>query len=164
MIPSVSRLLKRDNPVMFVHHSHQKWYPCRVKSPWICFQRSIRRLVYPRSTVPLPHLVVTMSTQQQFRSFEDMVSSRKRCLVDFHSYGCGPCLMLAPILEELGKEYSQQLTIFKVDTDKYAALASQYYIRALPTLILFENGKEVTRWVGLLSKRELVDALQPFLS
>lgn len=72
--------------------------------------------------------------------------------------------MLAPILDEVGKEYSQQLTIFKVDTDKYAALASKYYIRALPTLILFENGKEVTRWVGLLSKNELKEALQPFLS
>ncbi|GJQ14304.1 hypothetical protein GpartN1_g6931.t1 [Galdieria partita] len=151
---------------MFVHFNSYKLQPCHSKVPCICFRRSPPSgLGYPRRwSVRLPSLFVTMHTQQQFRSFEDMVASKKRCLVDFYSYGCGPCLMLAPILDELGKEYSHQLTIFKVDTDKYAWLASQYSIRALPTLVLFENGKEKTRWVGLLSKRELVEALQPFLS
>jgi len=132
--------------------------------PCICFQQRRSFLVDPRSSVGSLPRIFMMSTKQQFRSFEDMIASKKRCLVDFYSLGCGPCLMLAPILDELGQEYSQYLTIFKVDTDKYPTLASKYAIRALPTLVLFENGKEVTRLVGLLSKGELKDALKPFVS
>eukprot|EP00871_Galdieria_phlegrea_P001456 jgi/Galph1/2310/GphlegSOOS_G978.1 len=92
-----------------------------------------------------------------------MIQSTHRCIVDFYSTGCGPCLMLAPILDELGKELADELKIFKVDTDRYPVLSSQYQIRALPTLILFENGIERTRWIGLLSKQHLVAELQPYL-
>jgi thioredoxin 1 len=70
-------------------------------------------------------------------------------LVDFHANWCGPCRMLAPVLEEVAKEVKGKGSIVKVDIDTEQRIASQFQIASVPTMILFKNGKEVNRLIGL---------------
>jgi thioredoxin 1 len=84
-------------------------------------------------------------------------------LVDFWAEWCGPCKMIAPVLEELATELDGQLKIAKVDVDSEAALASQYGITAIPTLLLFKNGQIVDQMRGAKSKRAIRDTIEPYL-
>lgn len=77
-----------------------------------------------------------------------------RVLVDFHADWCGPCRMLAPVLEELARD-EPRARIVKVDVDKNAKLAAQYRIQSIPSLIVFENGKPVDQQVGVPSEKQL---------
>jgi thioredoxin 1 len=70
-------------------------------------------------------------------------------LVDFYADWCGPCRMLAPVIEELAQEMSGQVTIAKIDTDQSVNVAAKYEVTSIPTLILFKNGQIVKRVVGL---------------
>ncbi|HHT67246.1 MAG TPA: thioredoxin [Erysipelotrichaceae bacterium] len=76
-------------------------------------------------------------------------------LVDFFASWCGPCRMIAPVLEQLAEE-NKDLLIIKVDVDKATALASQYQIQAIPTLMLFKDGKHMGTKMGYLNKNQLV--------
>jgi thioredoxin 1 len=76
-------------------------------------------------------------------------------LVDFWAPWCGPCKMIAPILEELATELAGQLTICKVNVDDHGAIAAQYGIRAIPTLLLFKGGQLVEQLVGMMDKATL---------
>lgn len=70
-------------------------------------------------------------------------------LVDFYADWCGPCRMLAPIIEELAQEMSGKLTVAKVDTDKATSVAAKFEVTSIPTIILFKDGNLVKRVVGL---------------
>ena len=76
--------------------------------------------------------------------------SKELLLVDFYADWCGPCKAMMPILEEL-----KETPILKVNVDEYSDLASSYGIMSIPTLILFKNGKEINKKVGLINKSEL---------
>ena len=76
-------------------------------------------------------------------------------LVDFWAEWCGPCKMIAPILDELAEEYSGRVNIGKVNIDDFQNLATEYGVRAVPTLLLFQNGEVAEQIVGLRSKRDL---------
>lgn len=105
-----------------------------------------------------------MATKQQFNSFQELLSgSDLPVLVDFYATWCGPCQMMAPILEQVNAQLKQQLRVVKIDTDKYPQLASQYHIHALPTLVLFKQGKPVERIEGAMSAQALVEQLQTLL-
>mgnify|MGYP000909772118 CR=1 FL=1 len=84
-------------------------------------------------------------------------------LVDFWAEWCGPCKMIAPVLDELATELDGQLKIAKVDVDSEATLASQYGITAIPTLLLFKGGKIVDQLRGAKSKRAIRDTIEPYL-
>lgn len=84
--------------------------------------------------------------------FENYMDN-KRVLIDFYAAWCGPCQMLGLVLEKLDKE--ELIPILKVDTDKESALASKYNISSIPTLIMFEDKKEIKRNVGYMSYDEL---------
>jgi len=87
-----------------------------------------------------------MTIKKEFSSFEELLSgSDVPVLVDFYASWCGPCQMMAPILEQVNTKMQQQLRVVKIDTDKYPLLASQHRISALPTLVLFKEGKPVDR-------------------
>lgn len=105
-----------------------------------------------------------MAVKQQFTSFQDLLSqSDEPLLVDFYATWCGPCQLMAGILEQVKNQLKGQLKIVKIDTDRYSDLASQYNINALPTMVLFKGGAEVDRIEGALTADQLVSRLQPFL-
>lgn len=85
--------------------------------------------------------------------FNDLViESKKTVLVDFFATWCGPCKMLTPILEEVEKEKTNDVEIYKVDVDQSFDLAKGYGVMSVPTLILFKNGAEAERVIGLKNK------------
>ncbi|MDR2616111.1 MAG: thioredoxin [Oscillospiraceae bacterium] len=81
-------------------------------------------------------------------------------LVDFWADWCGPCKMLAPVIEELAEEYEGRVKVGKVDTDAYGEIAESFGITGIPTVILFRDGGEVTRIVGVHPKEDFVAALE----
>ena len=105
-----------------------------------------------------------MAVKQQFTSFEDAIAnSEKPILVDFYATWCGPCQMMSKILDEVNVQLNGQITIMKIDTDRYPEIASQHQIQALPTLVLFKDGKSVDRLEGVLQAPQLIARLNQFL-
>lgn len=104
-----------------------------------------------------------MATKQQFNNFEELLSgSNLPLLVDFYADWCGPCQMMAPIIEQVNAQM-QQLRVVKIDTDKYPELASKHHIHALPTLVLFKQGKPVDRIEGVMPAEQLIKRLQTLI-
>ena len=96
--------------------------------------------------------------------FEQKVLKAKTpVLVDFWATWCRPCLMTAPVLEELAQEYADKLTIAKLDVDQNAKTAAQYNIMSIPNLIIFKDGKPVSQVIGYKPKEELKRNLDPIL-
>jgi thioredoxin 1 len=96
---------------------------------------------------------IRILTQENFA--KEVLQSPTPVLVDFWAEWCGPCKMIAPILDELADEYDGRVTIGKVNTDEQQGIATEYGIRAIPTLLLFDKGQVTEQIVGLRSKRDL---------
>ena len=86
---------------------------------------------------------------------DDVLLSDKPVIVDFWAEWCGPCRMIAPILEELSGSYSGKVKFVKVDIDQASELATQYAVSGVPTLVMFKGGAEADRKVGALPKPAL---------
>jgi len=98
-------------------------------------------------------------------TFEDTVLNNPQpVLVDFWAPWCGPCHIMAPIVEELASELAERVTVGKVNVDDNPSLSAQYGIRSIPTLLLFKDGEVVDRAIGVVPKPALVDKLQDHLT
>ena len=89
-------------------------------------------------------------------NFNQIIQSDKPVLVDFFATWCGPCQMLTPILKDVKTNLGERISIIKIDVDKNQAVAAQYQVRGVPTMILFQNGKQLWRQSGVLSKEDLI--------
>ena len=85
----------------------------------------------------------------------EVLQAQSPVLVDYWAEWCGPCKMIAPVLEDMAKEYAGRLTVAKLDIDANPGITSQFGIRGIPTLILFKGGKPHAQKVGALSKSQL---------
>ena len=101
-------------------------------------------------------------TEETFE--QEVLKATIPVLVDFWAAWCGPCKMIAPIVEELATEYEGKLKIGKVDVDNHQKIAMQYGIRSIPTLLVFKGGKVVEQIVGAAHKKTLVEKLSKHLN
>ncbi|MFP4132894.1 MAG: thioredoxin [Halothece sp.] len=101
---------------------------------------------------------VTDSSFQQ-----EVLESDQTVLVDFWAPWCGPCRMVAPVVEEISEQYAGQVKVVKVNTDENPNVASQYGIRSIPTLMIFKEGQRVDMVVGAVPKTTLANTLEKYL-
>ena len=96
-------------------------------------------------------------SDQNFKA--EVLDSAIPVLVDFWAVWCGPCKMIAPIVEELAKEYNGKLKVAKMDVDSNPKTAMDFGIRSIPTLLVFKGGAVVEQIIGAVPKRHLIDKL-----
>lgn len=97
------------------------------------------------------------------QNFAETVKSQKPVLVDFWASWCGPCRMLSPVIDSLAEEYEGKIEVGKVNVDTEGALAAQFAIVSIPTVILFKDGKEIKKMIGVHDADEYRDELDAVL-
>ncbi|KAI3882752.1 hypothetical protein MKW92_003001 [Papaver armeniacum] len=102
--------------------------------------------------------------KQTFSSFDDLLANSKQpVLVDFYATWCGPCQYMVPILDQVSLELKEKIQLVKIDTEKYPKIADKYKIEALPTFIIFKDGKPCDRFEGALAADKLVERIETVL-
>ena len=110
-------------------------------------------------------MIVSVSMSENIKNVSDdtfatdVLGSDKPVLVDYWAAWCGPCKMIAPMLEDVAKEYGDRVTIAKLNVDENPQTAAKFGIRGIPTLMLFQNGEAKATKVGALSKSQLTEFL-----
>ena len=100
--------------------------------------------------------------EQNFQA--EVIEAKEPVLVDFWAPWCGPCRMVAPIIEEIATDYSGKLKVAKINVDDNQALASRFNVMSIPTICLFVNGAVATQWVGLRQKKEFTSVIEKHLA
>ena len=100
-------------------------------------------------------------TDQNFAA--EVEKSPLPVLIDFWAAWCGPCRMVAPVIEQLAKELSGKVRVGKLDVDANQVTAGRFRVQSIPSLLIFQNGKEVDRLVGVQSKEAILQRLQAYL-
>ena len=104
-----------------------------------------------------------MAKEIMTAEFDSFINQDKPVLVDFWAPWCGPCRMVAPVVNEISAEYANVLEVGKVDVDKCPELAKQFRVMSIPTLILFKGGQIVDQKLGFQTKAQLEDMIKKAL-
>ncbi|XP_018458666.1 thioredoxin Y2, chloroplastic isoform X2 [Raphanus sativus] len=156
-----------------------------VSPPESCFSFSSSSKLFSHSSLRLPSQIrrfgirhervnspsssrcarlTVRAKKQTFNSFDDLLlNSDKPLLVDFYATWCGPCQLMVPILNEVSETLKDKITVVKIDTEKYPKVANKYQVEALPTFILFKDGKLWDRFEGALPANQLVERIETSL-
>ncbi|WP_456329898.1 thioredoxin [Archaeoglobus sp.] len=118
-------------------------------------QKKIREMMQKMSGEEKPKKVVSSPVNLNSSNFDETLKSNENVVVDFWAEWCMPCRMIAPVVEELAKEYAGKVVFGKLNTDENPTIAARYGISAIPTMIFFKKGKPVDQIVGALPKSEL---------
>ncbi|MFS7982857.1 putative protein-disulfide reductase [Helianthus anomalus] len=103
--------------------------------------------------------------KQTFSSLDDLLEkAEKPVLVDFYATWCGPCQFMGPILNEVSVSMGDSIQVVKIDTEKYPEIANKYSIEALPTFILFKDGKPCDRFEGAMTANQLIQRIEGTLA
>jgi len=97
-------------------------------------------------------------------NFEEVMSTDKPVMIDFWAEWCGPCRMVAPLVEEISNEYADRAVVGKVDVDNNQELAMKYGVRNIPTILFIKNGEVVDKSVGAVPKNVLTDKIDAQLA
>ncbi|KAI0528596.1 hypothetical protein KFK09_001138 [Dendrobium nobile] len=118
------------------------------------------------SVLPQRRIIPKVEARKQtFSSFDDLLeNSDKPLLVDFYATWCGPCQFMVPILDQVGEKLKDKIRVVKIDTEKYTTIANRYQIEALPTFIVFRNGKPCDRFEGALPAEQLISRIENVLN
>ncbi|XP_062208170.1 thioredoxin Y, chloroplastic-like [Phragmites australis] len=135
-----------------------RWTPLRRSPPAVGLRRGPAQ---PRRGATL----LVEAKRQIFSSFDELLEkSEKPLLVDFYATWCGPCQYMVPILQEVSEKLSDKIQVVKIDTEKYTSIANRYKIEALPTFIIFKNGKPCYRFEGALPANQLIEQIESALA
>lgn len=96
-------------------------------------------------------------------SFQKLINSEKPVLIDFSADWCGPCKVMAPILEQVKREIGDKATVVKIDVDRNQSVAQSLKITGVPTLMIYKRGKQLWRQSGVLDKNRLIGILNQFV-
>nr|WDB00604.1 thioredoxin [Cavernulicola chilensis] len=107
--------------------------------------------------MPLP----TQVTDSSFRL--EVIENVQPVLVDFWAPWCGPCRMVAPVVDEIAQEYQEVIKVVKINTDENPSIATEYGIRSIPTLMIFKEGERVDTVIGAVPKSTLASTLDKYL-
>jgi thioredoxin 1 len=118
-------------------------------------QKKMKELMQKMSGGRSMAQVVDSPVKLNTSNFDETLKKHENVVVDFWAEWCMPCRMIAPIVEELAKEYAGKVVFGKLNTDENPTIAARYGISAIPTLIFFKNGKPVDQLVGAMPKSEL---------
>lgn len=99
-----------------------------------------------------------MELKLNSENFEsEVLNANETVLVDFYADWCRPCKMMAPVIEKLAEELQEKAKVGKINVDESTDIATQYDVMSIPTIIIFKNGKEVKRFIGVRDKQELLN-------
>lgn len=93
----------------------------------------------------------------------DVLDEALPVLLDFTATWCGPCKMLAPVMEELAEEWEGKVQVYKIDVDQSQDLAMKYQVMSVPTVMIFVDGEEKERLVGFRPKKKIIKKVEPFI-
>lgn len=106
-------------------------------------------------------IAVDATTDEKFKT--DVLDSQLPVLVDFWAPWCGPCRMVAPVVEEIAEQFEGQLKVVKLNTDENPTVASKYGIRSIPTLMIFKGGERVDMVVGAVPRTTLANTVEKYI-